>query len=66
MLPEGDGLQEVVSDKGYHSNQSLGKQLLIHAGGFNLGLLMAQLIGVGTRRGHWRSLVSFAVVSFFT
>src|SRR5262249_58518755 len=23
VLPEGDGLQEVVGDKGYHSNQSL-------------------------------------------
>ena len=23
VLPKGDGLQEVVSDKGYHSNQSL-------------------------------------------
>jgi hypothetical protein len=27
------------------------KRLLIHAGGFNLGLLMRQLIGVGTPRG---------------
>jgi hypothetical protein len=26
------------------------KQLLIHTGGFNLGLLMRQLIGVGTAR----------------
>ena len=131
VLPEGDGLQEVVGDKGYHSNQSLVdleavgvrsyisepdrgrrnwkkkkaearaavyrnrrrirgprglrllrlrgerlerpfahlyetggmrrvhlrghtnilKRLLIHTGGFNLGLLMRQLIGVGTPRG---------------
>jgi hypothetical protein len=27
------------------------KRLLIHTGGFNLGLLMRQLIGVGTARG---------------
>ena len=27
------------------------KRLLIHTGGFNLGLLMQQLIGVGTPRG---------------
>jgi transposase len=130
VLPEGDGLQEVVGDKGYHSNQSLVdleavgvrsyisepdrgrrnwkkkpeaqaavyrnrrrirnprglrllrlrgerlerpfahlyetggmrrvhlrghtnilKRLLIHTGGFNLGLLMRQLMGVGTPRG---------------
>ena len=128
--PDGDGLEEVVGDKGYHSNQALvdleavgvrgyisepdrgrrnwkknpeardavyrnrrrirgarglrllrlrgerlerpfahlyetggmrrvhlrghtniRKRLLIHAGGFNLGLLMRQLIGVGTPRG---------------
>jgi transposase len=130
VLPEGDGLQEVVGDKGYHSNDSLvdleavgvrtyisepdrgrrnwtkhpeardavyrnrrrirgargqrllrlrgerlerpfahlyetggmrrlflrghtnmRKRLLIHIGGFNLGLLMRQVIGVGTPRG---------------
>ena len=130
VLPESDGLQEVVGDKGYHSNQSLIdleavgvrsyisepdrgrrnwkkkpeaqaavyrnrrrirgprglrllrlrgerlerpfahlyetggmrrvylrghanilKRLLIHTGGFNLGLLMRQLVGVGTPRG---------------
>jgi transposase len=130
VRPEGDGLQEVVADKGYHSNQSLvdleavgvrsyisepdrrrrnwrkkpaaraavyrnrrrirgarglrllrlrgerlerpfahlyetgrmrrvhlrghtniRKRLLIHTAGFNLGLLMRQLIGVGTPRG---------------
>ena len=27
------------------------KRLLIHAGGFNLGLVMRQLIGLGTPRG---------------
>jgi hypothetical protein len=32
-----------------HTN--IRKRLLIHAGGFNLGLLMRQLIGVGTPRG---------------
>ena len=130
VRPEGDGLQEVVGDKGYHSNQSLVdfetlglrsyisepdrgrrnwtgkaearaavyrnrrrirgargrrllrlrgerlerpfahlyetggmrrvylrghanilKRLLIHAAGFNLGLIMRQLMGVGTPRG---------------
>jgi transposase len=130
VLPDGDGLEEVVGDKGYHSNDSLvdleavgvrsyisepdrgrrnwkknpearaavyrnrrrirdergrrllrlrgerlerpfahlyetggmrrvflrchtniRKRLLIHVGGFNLGLLMRQLIGVGTPRG---------------
>ena len=130
VQPDGDGLEEVVGDKGYHSNQSLVdleavgvrsyisepdrgrrnwkkkpearvavyrnrrrirgarglrllrlrgerlerpfahlyetggmrrvhlrghtnilKRLLIHIGGFNLGLLMRQLIGVGTPRG---------------
>jgi len=130
VRPDGEGIEEVVGDKGYHSNQSLvdleavglrsyisepdrgrrnwkknptardavyrnrrrirgprglrllrlrgerlerpfahlyetggmrrvslrghtniRKRLLIHAGGFNLGLLMRQLIGVGTPRG---------------
>ncbi len=130
VRPDGDGLQEVVGDKGYHSNQTLVdleavgvrsyisepdrgrrnwkkkpearaavyrnrrrirgarglrllrlrgerlerpfahlyetggmrrvhlrghtnilKRLLIHTGGFNLGLLMRQVIGVGTPRG---------------
>jgi len=130
VRPDGDGVEEVVGDKGYHSNQSLVdleavgvrsyisepdrgrrswkkspaardavyrnrrrirgprgkrllrlrgerlerpfahlyetggmrrvylrghtnilKRLLIHIGGFNLGLLMRQLIGVGTPRG---------------
>ena len=136
-MPEGDGLQEVVGDKGYHSNQSLVdleavgvrsyisepdrgrrnwkkkpearaavyrnrrrirgprglrllrlrgerlerpfahlyetggmrrvylrghpnilKRLLIHTGGFNLGLLMRQLIGVGTPRGLQGRLIA--------
>jgi transposase len=130
VRPDGEGIEEIVGDKGYHSNQSLvdfeavgvrsyisepdrgtrnwkknptardavyrnrrrirgprglrllrlrgerlerpfahlyetggmrrvhlrghaniQKRLLIHAGGFNLGLLMRQLIGVGTPRG---------------
>ena len=140
VCPDGDGLQEAVADKGYHSNQSLvdleavgvrsyisepdrgrrnwtkhpdardavyrnrrrirgargkrllrlrgerlerpfahlyetggmrrvylrghtniRKRLLIHTAGFNLGLLMRQLIGVGTPRGLQGRLV--AVVS---
>jgi hypothetical protein len=34
------------------------KRLLIHTGGFNLGLLMRQLIGVGTPRGLQGRLIS--------
>src|SRR4029434_430364 len=34
------------------------KRVLIHAGGFNLGLLMRQLIGVGTPRGLQGRLVA--------
>jgi transposase len=137
VRPDGEGIKEIVGDKGYHSNQSLGdleavgvrtyisepdrgrrnwkknpktrdavyrnrrrirgprglrllrirgerlerpfahlyetgglrrvhlrgrtnirKRLLIHAGGFNLGLLMRQLIGVGTPRGLQGRLVA--------
>jgi transposase len=137
VRPDGDGIEEVVGDKGYHSNQSLVdleavgvrsyvsepdrgrrswkknpeardavyrnrrrirgargrrllrlrgerlerpfahlyetggmrrvhlrghtnilKRLLIHASGFNLGLLMRQLIGVGTPRGLQGRLVA--------
>ena len=137
VRPDGDGLQEVVADKGYHSNQSLvdleavgvrsyisepdrgrrnwrkkpearaavyrnrrrirgarglrllrlrgerlerpfahlyetggmrrvhlrghtniRKRLLIHTAGFNLGLLMRHLIGVGTPRGLQGRLVA--------
>jgi transposase len=137
VVPDGDGLKEVVGDKGYHSNQSLVdleavgvrtyisepdrgrrnwkqnpdardavyrnrrrirgargqrllrlrgerlerpfahlyetgrmrrvhlrghsnilKRLLIHTGGFNLGLLMRQLIGVGTPRGLQGRLIA--------
>ena len=137
VRPDGDGIEEVVGDKGYHSNQSLVdleavgvrsyisepdrgrrnwkknpdardavyrnrrrirgargqrllrlrgerlerpfahlyetggmrrvhlrghtnilKRLLIHAGGFNLGLLMRQLIGVGTPRGLQGRLIA--------
>lgn len=116
VRPDGEGIEEIVGDKGYHSNQSLvdleavglrshisqpdrgrrnwkknpkaraavyrnrrrirwndplpismrpaacvactlrghtniRKRLLIHAGAFNLGLLLRRLIGVGTPRG---------------
>src|SRR4030095_15466863 len=34
------------------------KRLLIHIGGFNLGLLMRQLIGVGTPRGLQGRLIA--------
>ena len=146
VRPDGDGLQEVVADKGYHSNQSLvdleavgvrsyisepdrgprnwrtkpeahaavyrnrrrirgarglrllrlrgerlerpfahlyetggirrvhlrghtnvRKRLLIHAAGFNLGLLMRQLIGVGTPRGlHGRLIAIMATLLALT
>ena len=137
MRPDGNGIEEVVGDKGYHSNQSLVdleavgirsyisepnrgrrswkeqpdardavyrnrrrirgtrgqrllrlrgerlerpfahlyetggmrrvhlrghtnilKRLLIHTGGFNLGLLMRQFIGVGTPRGLQGRLIA--------
>jgi transposase len=137
VRPDGDGIEEVVGDKGYHSNQSLVdlkavgirsyisepdrgrrswkkhptardavyhnrrrirgsrgqrllrlrgerlerpfahlyetggmrrvylrghtnilKRLLIHTGGFNLGLLMRQVIGVGTPRGLQGRLIA--------
>jgi transposase len=39
------------------------KRVLIHAGGFNLGLLMRQLIGVGTPRGlQGRLVAAFGVL----
>jgi transposase len=141
VQPDGDGLQEVVSDKGYHSNQllvdleavgvrsyisepdrgrrawkknadaryavyrnrrrirgvrglrllrlrgerlerpfahlyetggmrrvylrghaNIRKRLLIHTGGFNLGLLMRQLIGVGTPRGLQGRLLAVVAI----
>jgi transposase len=44
-----------------HSN--ILKRLLIHAGGFNLGLVMRQLIGVGTPRGlQGRFAAAIAIV----
>jgi transposase len=140
VVPEGDGLQEVVGDKGYHSNQELIdleavgvrsyisepdrgrrhwkknpeardvvyrnrrrirgprgkrllrhraerverpcahlyetgrmrrlhlrgndnilKRLLIHVGGFNLGLLMRQLFGTGTPRSLQGRVVAFLI-----
>jgi transposase len=33
-------------------SENIGKRVLIHIGAFNLGLLMRQLVGVGTPRGH--------------
>ena len=46
------------------------KRLLIHTAGFNLGLLMRQLIGVGTPRGLQGRLVAalgalFALIGAF-
>jgi transposase len=42
-----------------HTN--IRKRLLVHAGAFNLGLLMRQLIGVGTPRGLQGRLVGAVV-----
>ena len=39
-------------------HDNIRKRLLIHAGGFNLGLLMRQLIGVGTPRGLQGRLIA--------
>ena len=39
-------------------HMNIRKRLLIHAGGFNLGLLMRHLIGVGTPRGLQGRLVA--------
>lgn len=143
VQPDGEGIEEIVADKGYHSNQSLvdleavglrsyisepdrgrrnwkkhpdakeavyrnrrrirgargkrllrlrgerlerpfahlyetggmrrvylrghtniRKRLLIHAGGFNLGLLMRQLTGVGTPRGLQGRLVGVMAALF--
>jgi hypothetical protein len=41
-----------------HGHESIRKRLLIHTAGFNLGLLMRRLIGVGTPRGLQGRLVS--------
>jgi hypothetical protein len=40
------------------------KRLLIHAGGFNLGLMMRQLIGLGTPRGLQGGLAAVIAVLF--
>ena len=39
-------------------HDNIRKRVLIHAGGFNLGLLMRQLIGIGTPRGLQGRLVA--------
>jgi transposase len=44
-------------------HENIRKRLLIHIGGFNLGLLMRQLIGVGTPRGLQGRLIA-ALASF--
>ena len=46
-LYETDGMRRVH----LRGHTNIRKRLLIHAGGFNLGLFMRQLIGVGTPRG---------------
>ena len=40
------------------------KRLVIHTGGFNLGLLMRQLIGVGTPRGLQGRVIAFVAALF--
>jgi hypothetical protein len=46
-LYEAGGMRRVC----LRGHTNIRKRLLIHAGGFNLGLLMRQLIGLGTPRG---------------
>jgi transposase len=46
-LYETGGMRRVF----HRGHTNIRKRLLIHTGGFNLGLLMRQLIGVGTPRG---------------
>jgi hypothetical protein len=53
-LYETGGLRRVY----LRGHTNIRKRLLIHAGGFNLGLLMRQLIGVGTPRGLQGRLVA--------
>jgi transposase len=53
-LYETGGLRRVY----LRGHDNIRKRLLIHAGGFNLGLLMRQLIGVGTPRGLQGRLVA--------
>ena len=44
-------------------HQNILKRLVIHAGGFNLGLVMRHLIGVGTPRGlQGRLAAAMAIV----
>ena len=52
----GERLAHLYETGGLHrvhlrGHTNIRRRLLIHAGGFNLGLLMRQLIGVGTPRG---------------
>jgi transposase len=53
-LYETGGLRRVY----LRGHTNIRKRLLIHAGGFNLGLLMRQRIGVGTPRGLQGRLVA--------
>jgi hypothetical protein len=45
-----------------HTN--IRKRLLIHSAGFNLGLLMRQLIGVGTPRGLQGRVLAVVTILF--
>jgi hypothetical protein len=47
----GQEFQAKVTASTSAATQRFGKRRLIHAGGFELGLLMRQLIGVGAPRG---------------
>src|SRR5213594_853384 len=48
-----DGLDDVITMAGMRTrgHTNILKRLLVHAAGFNLGLIMRQLIGLGTPRG---------------
>lgn len=45
-------------------HENILKRLLVHGGGFNLGLLMRQLFGIGTPRGlqgRLRALLAYLI-----
>src|SRR5947208_612230 len=62
-----EGPIEAVTDKGYHSNDTLTalanvlKRVLIHLGGFNLSLIMRRRFGKGTPRG-WQGFSADALL----
>lgn len=56
VLPEGDGRQEVVGDKGYHSNQSLVDLEAMGVRSYISAADRGRRTGNGNRRGALRSI----------